>query len=98
MKCQNSIGEYVRSLKASPVLGRQVVFHGVPAGAHLCDHKTSSRPAFRAFFSFTRESRRMPRMKKKIRERIEFLDEPVKCRIMAKMNGPQTAENLLTTE
>jgi len=61
-------------------------------------HNISSAPAFRAFFSFTRESRRMPRMKKKIRERIEFLDEPVKCRIMAKMNGPQTAENLLTTE
>jgi len=30
----------------------------------------------------------MPRMKKKIRKSIEFRDEPVQWRIMAKMNGP----------
>jgi len=36
MKCQNRIGEYVRSLKASPILGRQVVFHKEIAATEAC--------------------------------------------------------------
>ena len=36
MKCQNRIGEYVRSLKASPGLGRQVVFHKEVAATEAC--------------------------------------------------------------
>jgi len=36
MKCQNSIGEYIRSLKASPILGRQVVFHREVSATEAC--------------------------------------------------------------
>ena len=36
MKCQNSIGDYVRSLKASPGLGRQVVFHKELPATEAC--------------------------------------------------------------
>jgi DEAD/DEAH box helicase domain-containing protein len=36
MKCKNSIGEYLRSLKASPILGRQVVFHGEVSATEAC--------------------------------------------------------------
>ncbi len=36
MKCKNRIGEYVRSLKASPGLGRQVVFHKEVPATEAC--------------------------------------------------------------
>ncbi len=36
MKCKNRIGEYVRSLKASPGLGRQVVFHKEVSATEAC--------------------------------------------------------------
>ena len=36
MKCINRIGEYVRFLKASPGLGRQVVFHKEVAATKAC--------------------------------------------------------------
>jgi len=67
-------------------------------GAGHCQSSLTSFRSSLACFSFTRLRRMMPAIKKSMTDRMALREEPVRCRIRAKIKGPQTAENLLTTE